>query len=527
MTAALDKDTLESRCSMLNATGRAREALELLQEQAPRFTDDPWLHLALCRQYLGMGDPQAGESEARQALARVPGGMLPLILLAVALQNQGRSGEAQEVLARLPAEAVDDAGVQHMAGAIYLAAGGREQNILAWERVQRALELDPQDPDNYELAVRAAVAINAFDLGRRYLRDGLALDPGHRGLILASSLLPESRQNPDRTELVTSLLAVNPLDAAALADLRQQFFRRLVSIAFVPWLQVLGFGLLMRLFAEPAAAGGAAVLLAAVLLGVNGSRMARHLRRFPAGYAADLFRGNRRAWAGTGAVLAAFGCATAGSLWTAAAGGSGPGVYLLLLSLLPAVVSVHLLEGSEYGAVPRLKSPEFPAYREWRLRTVVRSLWFLVAGGMLGGVLLIAAPADDSALQGALLTVAGGFVFLRGGYAAALITAPALELAGMPLRPALKAGGQMILAVRSVLFFGVVFPLVVLAMGVSILATGSGPLNWYRETEVPPPFPDVLDNRPQMPDFTVPPMPRPTLHWPEGSSPSGTPLSVP
>ena len=524
MTAALDKDTLESRCSMLNATGRAREALELLQEQAPRFTDDPWIHLALCRQYLGMDDPQAAEPEARQALALVPGGMLPLILLAVALQNQGRSGEAQEALARLPAEAVDDAAVQHMAGAIYLAAGGHDQNILAWERVQRALELDPQDPDNYELAVRAAVAINAFDLGRRYLRDGLALDPGHRGLILASSLLPESRENPDRTELVTSLLAVNPLDDRALADLRSQFFRRLISLAFVPWLQVLGFGLLMRLFAEPAAAGGAAVLLAAILLAVNGSRTARHLRRFPDGYAADLFRGNRRAWTGVVAVLAAFACATAGSLWTAAAGGSGPGVYLLLLTLLPAVVSVHLLEA--HGTVPRLKSPEFAAYRELRLRTVVRSLWFLVAGGLLAAVLLMAAPADDSALQGVLLTVAGGFIFLRGSYATALIAAPAVELAGLPLKAVLKAGGQMILAVRSILFFGVIFPAVVLVMGISVLVSGSGPLNWYRQADVPP-VPDVFDNRPEMPDFSMPPLPRPTLDWPEGISPSGSPLPTP
>lgn len=522
MTALLDKDTIAARCAMLNATGRPHEALELLQDQAAHYREDPWLHLALCRQYSQTDDHRAAEASARDALALAPGAGAPLILLALALQNQGRSAEAQQALADLPAESVDDAAIQHLAAAIYLADGGRDQVVKAWERVQRALELDPQDPDNYELAVRAAVAINAFDLGRQYLQDGLALDPGHRGLILASALLPESRQSPDRTELVGSLLAVNPLDGQALADLRSQFFRRLVSVAFVPWLQVLGFGLLMRLLGEPAAAGGAAVLLAAVLLAVTVGRTLKHVRRFPSGYAADLFRRNRRAWAGSLAVVAAFGCATAGSLWTAADGGSGPGAYLLLLAVLPAAAAVHLLEGSEYGAVPRLKDPAFPEYRQWRLRTVIRSLWFLVCGAMLGGLWLVAAPADDSVLQGVLLSAAGGFVFLRGCYATALIAAPAVELAGAPLRVALKTAGQMILAVRSVLFFGVVMPFVLLAIGVSILVTGSGPLNWYREAEVPP-VPDLLDNSPEMPDFTLPPLPKPTIVVPEGLQPSGNP----
>ena len=589
MSADLTRDALRARVEVLAATGRSAEAATLLEEQAPVHLDESWLYTDLAQQYLRLDRPGDAERAARQALALEPGGRDALLLLALALKGSERFADAQEAAAEAVALYPDDDVAHRIAAAILIVSGTEEEAAEGWRHIRHALKLNPHDPDHYVVAVYANLAVGGpVSLGRRYLEDGLALDPGHRGLILAGAALGDAPTGPDRAELFASLLAVNPLDDDAHRSLRSEFFQRLISLAFIPWLQVLFFGLLasslggggvsptvalvllalllavgfvQRLrqarrlapgqagslvqgnlrVAGGAAAGlaglgilavlphvvepgpqvsaAAALGLSVVLFLVAAVRAATHLRRFPPGYARDLFGRNRRAWAGVGTALAAFALATAGTLWTAADGGAGPGLFLLMATAVPSAAAVHLLEGAERGSVPRRGSPGFADYRKWRVGIYARPVWYLLGGAVLALLPMLTQLRDLSPLEGAAAVTAGVLLLARGLHTLFLLlaSAPAPDARrGVRERLAVRAGRRVLISGDSFINFALVCPLVMVVIGAVVLMGGTGGGDWLDGLGRLP-APDFLPggSEPPVPDITPVPVPEPTLLLPQ------------
>ncbi|MCQ1956204.1 hypothetical protein NNX39_06750 [Arthrobacter sp. zg-Y826] len=343
MSPLLHREAIRARVEVLASSGRKADALALLQEQAPHHLDEPWLHADLAQLYVSLERYAEGEQAARQSLSLDPEGREALLLLAIAQQELERLAEARDTAATAVALYPDDAVAHRIAAAVYVGSDDEADRKQGWAHIQRALELNPHDPEQYVVAVYANTAVSGpVALSRRFLEKGLSLDPGNRQLILASAALQESPAGIDPAALVSSLLAVNPQDREALDSLRGEFFRRLTSLAFIPWLQVLVFGFLATSLANQGNTAFVALVLVVLFGAVAFVQRLRHGHRYALGL--DGVRiDDKRGMGGAAAALAALAGAGFASRWLMPDAAASAVLALVLAGVLLAVAGVRLL----------------------------------------------------------------------------------------------------------------------------------------------------------------------------------------
>lgn len=290
----MDLDLLQTRVSHCQATGRNDEALRLLEEHAEEHREElGWwvMHTAVL---LNVEDYPRAEDSARRALHLEPGAAYAALLLAVALAAQGRRDDALD-LSRQVIEAEPNDPEAHYRHAVILLGDIRDGAELAQARrsLDEALRLNPEDPDAYQAAAVAADLASDTPAALEYLRAGLALDPHHRGLLLASGQIDDAEKVVgERGSMLRGLLAHNPLDEKIHSDYAQSFLSRLAplqawALAYIPVLALAAHTGAIR--ALPAAA---ALLIAPVLAGLFALSARRRWRQasagMPKGYLKDI-----------------------------------------------------------------------------------------------------------------------------------------------------------------------------------------------------------------------------------------------
>mgnify|MGYP003304072106 CR=1 FL=1 len=338
----MSTDAIRARVEVLASSGRQTDALALLQEQAPHHLDEPWLHADLAQLYVSLERYEEGEQAARQSLGLDPEGREALLLLAIAQQELELLAEARDTAATAVALYPDDGVAHRIAAAIYAGSDDEADRRQGWAHIQRALELSPHDPEQYVVAVYVNTAVGGpAALSRRFLEEGLSLDPGNRQLILASAALQESPAGVDPAALVSSLLAVNPQDREALDTLRGEFFRRLTSLAFIPWLQVLVFGFLATSLTNRGSTAFVALVLVVLFGAVALAQRLRHAGRYALGPDGVRTDGKRRL--GGAAAFAALAVAGFTSRWLTPDAAASAVLALVLAGVLLAVAGARLL----------------------------------------------------------------------------------------------------------------------------------------------------------------------------------------
>lgn len=166
------------------------KALAALQHAADRPDATPETFADLGRAYLLAGDGQAAERALRQAIARLPVSPDAYLNLATVTARDGRLQDARDALMKY-AVLVGDA--HPMAGvstriADYSIRLGEPAVAVRW--FDRAV--DEAGPSAALLARLAEAAWRAGDLARAHhvVDEGLAVEPGHRGLLQLKRRLP-------------------------------------------------------------------------------------------------------------------------------------------------------------------------------------------------------------------------------------------------------------------------------------------------------------------------------------------------
>ena len=355
-TGVLEPAMLNLRFEALLAARRPAEALQLLQSQLPNHRDGPFIWELLCRGFLAAERYPEAEAAGRQALVLEPENTGVLINLGLSLLYQaGRQNEAVDPARRAVELTPDDPDCHYWLGVMHLNArpAGKPGWTAARDAARTALELNPDKADYYWLAASACGRLGMREDAARYLSDGLAVDPGHRALLmLGTQLTGGDGVVGDEAEVLRSLLAQDPMDGQAHLLLRGQAYARLRRLAILPWLQVVFFCFLAP-FVPAAAVGGAVpvALLLAVLVIWRSRRGYRRLRNdLPGGYLEDLQRSGRLTGLSRRLTGAAILVISAGTLGAAVAGTGAPLQWALVLTvtgLLPAAAGYQLLLAGE------------------------------------------------------------------------------------------------------------------------------------------------------------------------------------
>jgi arylsulfatase A-like enzyme len=193
--------------------GRPQEALERL-DRLPGAGRSLALQRAAAA--LGAGQPERAETEARTALAAAPARTDARILLAQALTAQGRSDEADAVLAALPPDVAPAPWVALGAARAELAQGQAE---AALHRLEQARARHPGDPDLPRAQGALLEAEGRLEAALAAREAALALlpqDPGAQNDV-AWTLLQLSR-DPDRAHALALAAVARGGDRAALLD---------------------------------------------------------------------------------------------------------------------------------------------------------------------------------------------------------------------------------------------------------------------------------------------------------------------
>lgn len=230
------------RTDLLARQNREDDALELLAEELRNFPDDPDL-LAQRAWLLNRADrPAAALESARMALRTHPDHREALFQAAAAHLLNGDYAEAERALRRMLRETPENPMLHRQIARLLLIehedrAGGRtssgappgQRRERAYAHVEKALTLDPQDPDSYQMAARVAWVFDQdYERALGYVERGLEIAPEDltllqlRSVVLERSLAPSSVTRAQDASVVESerILRIDPRDSFA----RQQLF---------------------------------------------------------------------------------------------------------------------------------------------------------------------------------------------------------------------------------------------------------------------------------------------------------------
>lgn len=195
-------------------TGRPRRAIDQLKQVLGTDPDDADAHGLLAVALLQDRRRHAAEAEARLAMALEPESVQALRAFVLVQVHLDRPGEAQPALELLQALQPESADTWMLSAHAVRVRGERQ---AAWEALQRALALAPDDPDVLAAVSRHMLWNNRLVEARRYAMEAMSASAqsSEAREALAWVLLREGQVEEAR-QLVVSLLRDHPGSQSAL-----------------------------------------------------------------------------------------------------------------------------------------------------------------------------------------------------------------------------------------------------------------------------------------------------------------------
>ncbi|PQZ89102.1 hypothetical protein CQ018_16290 [Arthrobacter sp. MYb227] len=347
MATPITIELLHARVQGLNAASRPAEALDLVSGQVEHLGDDSRFWIIFGFALLAQDRVADAQAAAQQAAQLEPDSARVLNLLICCAHDAGEHERAVELAHQLVVVDPTEAQGHYWIAVLY---GGKPQSRNDLERaadaIAHALHLNPMDPEYYRLAALIADLSGKTSLAHEYLRTGLQIDPNNSSLLVASGQIDGAKKVVgERSDVLRSVLAVNPMDSTAQDELSEHFLFRLLSLGRLPWLHAI-FAALSLSMAQ--GLWGVLVSLALMLLfaGLGWRNYRSAASGMPAGYPAEILRTNSSARRGIyllGASVLGIGL---GSVIAAPMENQVPGLLLLGAGAMTGFIGEILLHKS-------------------------------------------------------------------------------------------------------------------------------------------------------------------------------------
>lgn len=347
MATPITIELLHARVQGLNAASRPAEALDLVAGQLEHLGDDSRFWIIFGFALLAQNRVVDAQAAAQQAAQLEPGSPRVLNLLICCAHGAGEHEQAVELAHQLVIADPTEAQGHYWIAVLY---GGKPESRNDLERaaeaIAQALHLNPMDSEYYRLAALIADLSGKTSLAHEYLRSGLELDPNNSALLVTSGQIDGARKVVgERSDVLRSVLAVNPMDSTAQDELSEHFLFRLLPLGRLPWL----YGIFAAL-ALSRVQGLWGVLLGFALMllfaGLGWWNYHSAASRMPSGYPAEILRTNSSARRGVyllGASVIGIGL---GSVMAALMENQVPGLLLLGAGAMTGFVGEILLHRS-------------------------------------------------------------------------------------------------------------------------------------------------------------------------------------
>lgn len=293
MATPITIELLHARVQGLNAASRPAEALDLVTGQVEHLGDDSRFWIIFGFALLAQNRVVDAQAAAHQAAELEPGSARVLNLLICCAHAADEHEYAVELAHQLVIVDPTEPQGHYWIAVLY---GGKPQSRNDLERaadaIAHALHLNPMDPEYYRLAALIADLSGKTALAHEYLRAGLEIDPNNGSLLVASGQIDGAKKVVgERSDVLRSVLAVNPMDSAAQTELSEHFLYRLLPLGRLPWL----YGIFAAL-ALSMVQGLWGVVVSIALAGVLGGLGLWNYRSaasgMPSGFAAEILRAN-------------------------------------------------------------------------------------------------------------------------------------------------------------------------------------------------------------------------------------------
>ncbi len=216
-------DAIPTRILLAQSLMRLRQAEEALVElrTVPEAERTPELHYAIGRILLAQGELDGARSELELAQAGLPDSPDVLMALLDLDRRQGRLGESRARITALADEKPESASLQRLKGRVLLTAGDAKGAEQAFER---AVELDPNDVQGYQLLASYYQATGRTQETIQTFEKALAVDPDAAHIDLFLGVLYESAgQRGKAIEHYEAAIRKNPNLAEAKNNLAYVF----------------------------------------------------------------------------------------------------------------------------------------------------------------------------------------------------------------------------------------------------------------------------------------------------------------
>lgn len=531
MAGTMDFDLLSARVQGLGAASRMDEALHLAEGQREQLAADPrfWVLYGLVL----LANDRAADAEAagQQALALEPGSLSAVNLLTACAHHVGDGARAME-LAHVMVHGAPNEALGHFWVATLLASKPSTRTELeeAASAIERALEIDPEDPDNYRLAALIADLSGKTPAALGYLSAGLAIAPNNSALLLASGEIDGARSVVgDHHAVLRGLLAVNPMNSLARDELSVSFLKKLAPLGRLPWLHGMSAALLVQRL------GGlwgilAVVLLTAMFAGYGWKKYKAAASGLPDGYDRQVLAETPGASAGLKLLAASALSVLLGAGWGILAADQRPGLLVLGAGVAAGFVGASMLDKAGCAPPGPAATPEtINNYLLRRSGAVLAAHGARFWMGALGVLILVLSFPDSSYAPGMIMLIWAGWLLGVGAQLAtwALRLGPGGNpwTRGRTLKAAQRHRGVAgaVGNLQGAFYLGSHFlvPTLILIVGASIFNSGTQHLDAPRSPvqhpdrkplkQLPAPIPKT--------DFTVPAIPTmPSIDIPDFST---------
>jgi Flp pilus assembly protein TadD len=263
--AAGAPDGALTRAEHLLELHRPQEALRVLAATLAQHPDNGTVLCLAARAELDRGKPNRARELAARAAAAEPHAEHPLRLLALSLDQVGRSHEACDVAQAAVANAPNLWQTHYVLA--HVTSDLPSMKSVAWEAARRAIELAPHEAETHAVMGRVAVEHGAQAAAEESLREALRLDPNHAG----------ARNDLGRLQLLRKdhFGAASHFIHAAASDVRMDVARQNIDAALamavgrvVFWVSIAVFVIGRFAVKEDGNAVGFGYLLLVVLVGL-------------------------------------------------------------------------------------------------------------------------------------------------------------------------------------------------------------------------------------------------------------------
>lgn len=416
MAAPLELEIMWARAQALSVGSRVSEALELVEGQREYHGGESeyWIYFGLV--LLANEKIQDAGAAARQSLELEPGTLAGIMLLTQCCYFAGDTERGLE-LARIMIEAAPNESHGHFWVAMILASTPRSRTQLeeAAAAITRALEIEPEDPDKHRVAAIIADLSGHSALALEHLKAGLAIAPNDKSLLLASGTIDgASTLVGERSTVLRSLLAVNPMDTEARGELEEVFLRRLQPLGRLPWLQgMLGALLVNLVFGWVGVIF--AVLLVAAFGGYSVLKYQKAAAALPVGYDKDVLNANPLARNGLRLVAGSGALSVIGASVGMLLEDQRPGLLVISLGVVLGFAGGTLLDKAGSNPPPR-NAPPAKHLSNMLIRTGIilsahRVRFWMGAAGLLAFVVSL---PDANYASAMIILIWGGWVLAVG-----------------------------------------------------------------------------------------------------------------